>query len=65
MFRVYRKVYNSRSRYISLRYEYIRQLIIDGIVISIYARSSNNLVDPLTKGLSRDTIKIWLKILFY
>ena len=45
-------------RHIVLRHEYIRQLISDGIITVVYVRSSSNLADPLTKGLSRDRIKI-------
>jgi hypothetical protein len=55
--RAYSKVYNGKSRYISLRHEYVKQLIIDGIITIVYVRSSKNLADPFTKGLSRDLVK--------
>jgi len=32
MSRAYSKVYNGKSRHISLRHEYVRQLILDGII---------------------------------
>jgi len=55
--RAYSKVYNGKSRHISLRHEYVKQLIIDDIITIVYVRSSKNLADPFTKGLSRDLVK--------
>ncbi len=55
--RAYSKVYNGKSRHISLRHEYVKQLIIDGIITIVYVRSSKNLADPFSKGLSRDLVK--------
>lgn len=57
MSRALSKVYNGKSRHISLRHDYIRQLIYDGIITIIYVRSCNNLADPFTKGLPRDLIR--------
>ena len=57
MSRAYNKVYNGKSRHISLRHEFVRQLIDDGVITITYVRSQENLADPLTKGLSRDKIK--------
>jgi hypothetical protein len=57
MSRAYSKVYNGKSRHISLRHEYVKQLIIDGIITIVYVQSSKNLADPFTKGLSRDLVK--------
>lgn len=51
--RAYNKVYNGKSRHISLRHEYVKQLITDGVINIVYVKSSNNLADPLTKALSR------------
>mgnify|MGYP001050327040 CR=1 FL=1 len=53
----YSKIYNGKSGHISLRHEFVRKLIRDGIISIIYVKSSNNLADPLTKGLSRDVVK--------
>lgn len=58
MSRAYSKVYNGKSRHISLRHEYIRQLILDGIITIVYVRSSSNLADPFTKCLSRELVRI-------
>jgi hypothetical protein len=57
MSRAYSKVYNGKSRHISLRHEYVKQLIINGIITIVYVWSSKNLADPFTKGLSRDLVK--------
>lgn len=57
MSRAYNKVYNGKSRHISLRHEYVQELILDGVISIVYVRSSKNLADPLTKGLNRDTIR--------
>jgi hypothetical protein len=54
--RAYNKIYNGKSRHISLRHAYVQQLIKDGILTVVYIRSCSNLADPFTKGLSRDLI---------
>uniref|UniRef100_A0A2N9HK96 CCHC-type domain-containing protein n=1 Tax=Fagus sylvatica TaxID=28930 RepID=A0A2N9HK96_FAGSY len=54
MSKAYSKIYNGKSRHISLRHEYVRQLIEDGVISIVYVKSSSNLADPFTKGLSRD-----------
>uniref|UniRef100_A0A2N9F059 CCHC-type domain-containing protein n=1 Tax=Fagus sylvatica TaxID=28930 RepID=A0A2N9F059_FAGSY len=55
---VYSKIYNGKSRHISLRHEYVRQLIEDGVISIVYVKSSGNLADPFTKGLSRDMVRV-------
>ena len=50
------KIYNRKSRHISLWLAYVRELMISEVLIIIYARSCKNLTDPLTKVLSRDAI---------
>ena len=57
MSRALNKVYNGKSRHISLRHEYVRQLISDGIITITYVKSCNNLADPFTKGVSRDLVR--------
>jgi len=47
-------MYNGKSMHIGLRHSYVRQLIKDGVITVDYVRSTQNLVDPLTKGLARD-----------
>ena len=49
-------MYNGKSRHISLRHDYIRQLIEFGTISIVYVRSNSNLTDPLTKVVSRDMI---------
>ena len=51
------KIYNGKSRHIALRHEFTRELIPNGIIIVFCIKSKDNIVDPLTKGLSRDMIK--------
>jgi hypothetical protein len=57
MSKAFSKIYNRKSRYISLRHEYIVQLIYDGIITIMRVRSCNNLTYPFTKGLSRDLVR--------
>lgn len=57
MSRTCNKIYNGKSRHISLRHKYIRQLISDGIITVVYVRSSSNLAKLLIKGPLRDMIK--------
>ena len=56
--RTYRKMYNGKSRHIGLGHDYIRQLIEFGTISIVYVRSINNLVDPLTKAVSRDMVGV-------
>lgn len=57
MSKAFSKVYNGKSRHISLRHEYVRELISNGTISIVYVKSCENLADPLTKGLPRDLIK--------
>ncbi|RVW39391.1 hypothetical protein VitviT2T_024278 [Vitis vinifera] len=54
----YSGVYNGKSRHISIRHEYVRQLIQNGIISISFVRSSGNLADPFTKPLTRDLVRI-------
>ena len=54
--RVYSQIYNGKSRHIGLRHSYVRKLIIDGVITINYVKLSENLADPLTKGLARDLV---------
>ena len=56
--RAYSKMYKGKSRHIGLRHDYIRQLIEVGTISIVYVRSNNNLVDPFTKALPRDLLKV-------
>jgi len=57
MFKAFSTIYNEKSRHISLRHEYLRKLFSYKIITIEYIRSCNNLVDPLTKGLSKDLVR--------
>ena len=50
------KAYKGKSRHISLRHAYIRELVTNGTMTIVYVRSSKNLADPLTKPLARDVV---------
>uniref|UniRef100_A0A2N9GK43 Reverse transcriptase Ty1/copia-type domain-containing protein n=1 Tax=Fagus sylvatica TaxID=28930 RepID=A0A2N9GK43_FAGSY len=58
MSEAYSKIYNGKSRHISLKHEYVRQLIEDGVISIVNVKSSGNLADPFTKGLSRDMVMV-------
>jgi hypothetical protein len=58
MSKAYSKIYNRKSRHISLRHEYIRQLIEDDVISIVYVKSSGNLADLFTKSLSRDMVRV-------
>jgi hypothetical protein len=57
MSRAYSNIYDGKSRHISIQHEYIRELITNRVIIIIYVKSVNNLVDLLIKELSRDMIR--------
>ncbi|PHU02991.1 hypothetical protein BC332_28242 [Capsicum chinense] len=50
-------MYNSKSRHIRRRYNTIRELLSSGIITIDYAKSKDNMLNPLTKGLSREGVE--------
>ena len=46
-------MYNSKSRHIHRRYNIDKYLFLNGILFTDYVQSKKNIVDSLTKGLSR------------
>ena len=51
-------MYNgSRSRHIRRRHNIIRQLLLTGVISLDYVKSKDNIVDSLTKGLSRELVE--------
>lgn len=56
MSRAYNKIYNGKSRHISLRHAYVRQLIEEGVITITFVKSCENLVDPFTKALLREVV---------
>ena len=54
--RAYCKIYNGKSRHIGLKHDYIKQLIEFDTISIVFVKSNNNLVDPFTKAVSRDTV---------
>jgi len=57
MSRAYSEVYNGKSRHISMRHDYVRELILKGVITIIYVKSGDNLADPLTKPLKREVVR--------
>ena len=50
-------MYNGKSRHIRRRHHTIRQLLPSGIITIDFMRSKDNIVDPLTKGLTRELVE--------
>ena len=46
---------SGRTKHINIKYHFIREYIIDGIVQVQFVRSEENLADPFTKNVSKDT----------
>ncbi|GAA0157119.1 hypothetical protein LIER_14452 [Lithospermum erythrorhizon] len=53
----YSEVYNGKSRHISMRHAYVREVIGNGVVTMTYVKIGDNLADPLTKPLSSEMVK--------
>ena len=49
-------MYNGKSRHIRRIHNTLRQLLSNGIMTIEYIRSKKNIVDPLTKGLTREQV---------
>lgn len=56
--RTYSEVYNGKSRRMSLRHDYVRKLIKDGVISLTYVKSSENLADPFTKPLTKELVRL-------
>ena len=54
--RAYSHIYNGKSRHIGLRHSYVRDLIVNGVITIDFVRTTQNLADPLTKGLVKDLV---------
>jgi hypothetical protein len=57
MSKSFSKVYNEKTKHISLIHEYIMELISDRIITIVYVRSCNNLANLFTKCLSKDLVR--------
>ena len=57
MSRAYNNIYTGKSSHISIRHGYVRKLITNEVIIIVYVKSVNNLVDLLIKRLSRNMIR--------
>ncbi|GKA88615.1 zinc finger, CCHC-type containing protein [Tanacetum coccineum] len=54
--KAYSQMYNGKSRHLGVRHSMIRELITHGVVSIEFVRSQQNLVDHLTKGMTRDLV---------
>ena len=54
--RAHSQIYKGKSRHIRRRHNTVRQLLSNGIMTIEYIRSKENIVDPLTKGLTREQV---------
>ena len=50
-------MYNGKSQHIRQRHNTIRQLISSGMITINFVRSKDNIVDLLTKGLTRELVE--------
>ena len=48
---------NGKSRHIRWRHNTVRKLLSSGIITIHYVMSSDNVSDPLTKGLVREVVE--------
>ena len=54
-------IYNGKSRHIRRMHNTVRELLTNGIISIDYVKSKENLVDPLTKGVTYEQVKFTLK----
>ena len=54
-------MYNRKSKYIHRIYITIKYLLSNGIILIDYMKSKENIVDSLTKGLSRKLVYKFIK----
>ncbi|PHT78631.1 hypothetical protein T459_16683 [Capsicum annuum] len=50
-------IYNSKSHHMRWRHNTVRELLFSGIITIDYVKSKDNVLDPLTKGLSREGVE--------
>ncbi|PHT81472.1 hypothetical protein T459_14487 [Capsicum annuum] len=50
-------MYNGKSHHIRRRHNTVRELLSSGIITIDYVKSKDNVLDLLTKGLSREGVK--------
>ena len=52
------KLYNGKSRHIRRRHKTVRHLLSNGVITIDYVKSTDNIADPLTKGLPKEKANI-------
>ena len=48
---------SARTRHVDIRYQYVREFIVDGFVKVIFVKTDNNLADDFTKNVNGDTFE--------
>ncbi|GJR34522.1 zinc finger, CCHC-type containing protein [Tanacetum coccineum] len=56
MAKAYSQIYNGKYKHLGVRYNMVRELIMNGVISMDFFRSQQNLADHLTKGLARDLV---------
>jgi len=51
-------VYNGKRRNIHIRHNLVKELLKNGVISLEFVRSERNLVNPLTKGLTRKLVLV-------
>ncbi|GJU30797.1 hypothetical protein Tco_1174386 [Tanacetum coccineum] len=59
----YSQMYNGKSRHLGVRHSMIRELFMNGVVSTEFVKSQQNLADRLTKGLARDLVLTFAKMM--
>ncbi|GKB49141.1 hypothetical protein Tco_0899894 [Tanacetum coccineum] len=54
--KAYSQMYNGKSRHLGVRHSIFHELVTNGVISIEFVRSQQNLVDHLTKGLTRDLV---------
>ncbi|GJR83809.1 hypothetical protein Tco_0154594 [Tanacetum coccineum] len=56
--KAYSQMYNGKSRHLGVRYNMIRELIMNGVISIEFVMSQQNLAYHLTKRLARDLLNV-------
>ena len=54
-------IYNGKSKHIRRRHNTMRQYLSQGVITIDYVKSNDNLADPLTKSMTKESVKSSLR----
>lgn len=57
-------VHHQRTKHIAIKYHYIRDLISNGVIVTDYVRSEENVADICTKSLAETKVNLLKRKLF-